>query len=109
MPIFRYLCQDCKKEVKIFSHKEQICPKCGSNAIKRSMSVPLKNRNYEGKRSNYKGVEYLEGIKEDVKKRNKRHVTSTLKDEVAKHGKKIAKEQGWLDEKGKLKDEWEDK
>ena len=109
MPIFSYDCASCKRTVKIFSHKEQVCPKCGSNSLKRVLSVPLKNRNLEGTRTNYRGVEYLEGIKEDVKTRNKKNFKETIKETIDKFGIKIAIEQGWCDENGKIKDEWEDK
>ena len=107
MPIFVYDCYDCKNWVKIFSNKAAVCPKCGSDRIKRVRSTPLQGRNMSGK--DYYGINYREGVKEDVKERNRRHTNETMKETIAKFGKKIAKEQKWLNENGKARTDWEDK
>lgn len=108
MPIFVYECGKCKKIIKIFSHKDQICPKCGNNCLKRVRHTPLSNRNTEGTKTDYRGTECTVGIKEDIQKRNKRHTNETLKETIDKFGTKIAKEQGWITEDGKIRTDWED-
>jgi len=109
MPILAFECFNCKRRVKLFSHKEHVCPKCGSDRIKRVLSVPLKNRNTEGTTSDYHGMESLSGIKDDVKQRNKKHQIETLNEVIDKHGVKNAKQQGWIKKDGTKKSDWDDK
>ena len=50
MPIYEYECEDCKKKVEILhkrlEQKEDInCPDCGSNKMKKLVSLPFINTN----------------------------------------------------------------
>ena len=110
MALFRYKCKNCEsKDITLFSHEDQKCPSCGCLELEKLLSVPLKAKALQ-RVDNYHNVQQIEGIAEDVKKRNREHTNKELAETINQFGQKIAKEQNWIDKKtGKIRTNLDDK
>jgi len=82
MPLYSYLCHECDENWKVFhsmNEKEEKCPKCSSEEIKKLLTRPILNLNIDPK-SVDESKQRVERFIEESRQALKEQLTEARKD-----------------------------
>lgn len=108
MPLYCYKCQNCEEISHLFHYEEKKCEHCGHDDMAKSTSIPLKTKNTI-KGDKYRNVNVEPNIRETLLQRSRNHSIETMKETIDKVGVRIAREKGWVDKTGRLRNKLDEK